>query len=112
MPGISLLTNLDAMTTAATVRRVARELGFTVTEVGDWEVELSKGSLATSLILGALVAYCRFRVTFRPRPDNTVEVLLERNSPWVWGTMGVNRVKAQANDLADAIEKALREQRA
>ena len=39
--------------------------------------------------------------------DDTVEIRIERNSPWWTGMIGVNRVKKRAEELADAVERSI-----
>jgi hypothetical protein len=112
MPGIFLVTNMDAAGAAATVRKAARRLDFEVEEHEDGEMQLTKGSMAASIFLGAFIAYCNFHVSVRRKRDDTVEITIDRNSPWWTGVIGVNRVKSRAKELADEIEDTLRDERA
>jgi hypothetical protein len=104
MPGFSLRTNLDAEEALKAAKRAAKQLDYTVAELDDWELSVQKGNLAASIFVGAFVAYCDFRVTVESRRDGTVEIVLERNTPWWTGIIGVNRVKSRAKELADEIE--------
>jgi hypothetical protein len=112
MPGIVLVTNMDASGAAAIVRKAASRLDFQVKEVADGEMELRKGNLAASIVLGMVVAYCNFHVSIRRKRDDTVEITIDRNSPWWSGTIGVSRVKNKVKELADEIEDRLRDERA
>jgi hypothetical protein len=104
MPGIILVTNQDADTVKQGVEKVARRLGYTVSNVGEWELALQRGSAFASVLLGAIFPYCNFRAVIRKNPDKTVEIDIERNSPRLTaGSMGVNRLKGLAQELADKI---------
>ena len=111
MAGFILRTDLDAERALRTVKDVARNLKFSVNEVDDWELSVQKGNLALSIFIGAFVAYCNFRVSIHGRKDNSVEIEIERNSPWWTGILGVSRVKSRAKELADRIEDAILDQR-
>jgi hypothetical protein len=112
MPGIILATNQDAEAAKQAVEKVARRLGYTVNNVGEWELALQKGSAIASVLLGAIFPYCNFRAVIRKNADKTVEIDLERNSPRLTaGTMGVNRLKGLAQELADRIAEEIVSQR-
>jgi len=108
MAGFSIRTNLSADTALTTVRRIARDLGFNVRIISDRELSVRKGNLLASIGLGgAFIAYCNFRLFIEPNAESSVEISVEKNSPWWTGTTGVSRVHKQAEALADAIEKAI-----
>jgi hypothetical protein len=108
MPGITIVTNLESEDALRTARQAARELGFTVKRVDDWELHVQKGSFALSIFLGAFIAYCNFRV-FIEETRKRVKIVIERNSPWWTGLIGISRVKGWAKSLADVIEEDIEE---
>ena len=82
--------------------QVASAMGYSITQVGPWTLKLQQGSLAASLFVGAFTAYCDFTVNILIPGDGTAHLVLERNTPWWTGFLGVRRVKGRAIDLADA----------
>jgi hypothetical protein len=112
MAGIILVTNLDAAAVMQAVKKVARRHDFTVADVNESEVSLQKGSRIAGVLLGAFFPFCDFRAVARTNADKTVELDIEHNSPRVTsGSMGVKRVKAQAQELADKVAEEIVAQR-
>jgi len=109
MAGFTVVTDLDAETVLKLVRRVGKELEFTVNRPDEFDLELQKGSLAASIFLGAFIAYCDFRVSLTEKSDGKIKITLERNCPWWTGLIGVNRVKSKAKQLIDEIEEAIQD---
>jgi hypothetical protein len=111
MPGITLVTNQDARLAMQNVKKVANRLDYSVTAVSESELALHKGNPITGTLLGAFFPYSRLRVLIRTNPDKTVEIDILRNSPW-WtgGALGVKRTKDRAEEFADGIADAIREQ--
>lgn len=103
MAGITIVTDLDPKDALRTVRSAAKELGFKVYRVDDWELQIQKGNLFASIFLGAFIAYCNFQV-FIEESRNKLKIVIERNTPWWTGLIGVSRVKGQAKSLADMVE--------
>lgn len=111
MAGLIVQTDLDAEHALQMVKDVARDLRFSVKEVGDGKLAVQKGNLVLSFLVGAwFVTYCNFRVSIHERPDAGVEIEIKRNVPWWTGFIGVTRVQSQAEDLAYHIEDAIRDQ--
>ncbi|MCB9892968.1 MAG: hypothetical protein H6839_00795 [Planctomycetes bacterium] len=81
---------------------LAPAMKYRVEQSGAWTLKLQQGSLAASIFVGAFVAYCDFTVNIIVPGDGTTHWVLERNTPWWTGIIGVNRVKGRARDLADA----------
>ncbi len=102
MAGIDIATDLNPEDSLKIVKRVAREMGFTIEAVDEWELSLQMGSLVASIFLGAFIAYCNFRV-FIEEKRKRVTISIERNTPWWTGFIGVSRVKTKARTLADLI---------
>jgi hypothetical protein len=112
MAGIILVTNQDAAAVKEAVKKVARRLDFTIADVGDGEISLRKGSRIAGALLGAFFPFCDLRAIVRTNPDKTVEIDIQHNSPRVTGgSMGVSRVKAQAQELADKLAEDIIAQR-
>ena len=111
MAGFSLLTNLDADAAIRALKKAARHLEFSVTPVNDREFSVEKGSALASVVLGGLAARCNFRVSIEDRPEKRIEIVLERNHPWWFGSLGVNRIKGLAKEFVDKMEQALIEER-
>ena len=109
MAGIKLVTDMDAKLLFKIAFREAQDKGFAVEKIGDRRFTARKSSMAVSILLGAFVAYCDFVVAVEDY-DHETELVLERNSPWWTGVIGVHRVKSWATDLVktigDSIEDA------
>lgn len=86
---------------------VGTDDGFAVEEPDRWEIRLRQGGMASSILLGAFIAYCDFPVSIQDFDDDSVEVVLQRNNPWWTGLIGVNRVKKRAKGYIDALKDAL-----
>jgi hypothetical protein len=111
MAGFLLLTDMEPKQVRKTIVRVGRRLGFSVDEEDDWDLRLQQGNLALSILLGAFIAYCNFRVSINEgRKEGTVEIEIERNSPWWTGFIGVGRVKKRAKELADELGDEIEDQ--
>lgn len=89
---------------AGTAAHVA---GYRVTPKGPQEVWAQKGNFALSLLIGAFIAYCNFRLVVEALPDGVAQLTLYRNTPWWTGVIGVSRVKSKAKELADLIAKTI-----
>jgi hypothetical protein len=106
---ISVNVDLSVDDTFKIASQVARHLNYSVLFVGDTELTVRKGSVLANLVVGAVVPICDFRVSVRAAPDKSVEVAIQVNRPWWSGMLGLKRVKARADELADAIASAVRE---
>ena len=106
MAGIKLVTDMDAKTLFKLAYREAQDKGFTVAKLGNGEFTAKRSNLALSIVLGAFVAYCDFHIAIEDCDDET-ELVLERNSPWWTGIIGVQRVKSWAKDLVKTIGEAI-----
>src|SRR5438128_1495449 len=103
MAAIKLTTNVDPEKVHVIARRSAEEQGYrTEGAKGRWDFSARQGSMALTFFLQALATYCDFRITI-DRTSAGTELIVERNSPWWTGKIGVNRVKARAEDLARKI---------
>ncbi|MBX3460167.1 MAG: hypothetical protein KF696_09450 [Planctomycetes bacterium] len=102
MPGTLYVTNMPPDRLKHLAIHVAGGMEYGVQDIGPWSLSVGKGSLAASIFVGAFVAYCDFKVHISALPDGNTQLLLERNSPWWTGLIGVGRVKRKAVELADA----------
>src|SRR5262245_33283430 len=109
MAGFSIRTGVDPETAFKTARRTAKDQGFTVRNVGDWEFVAQRGNLIASIFVGAFIAYCDFHVFVEENEKGAVEISIQRNTPWWTGAIGVHRVNNAAKALADAIEESIRD---
>ncbi len=109
MAGITIVTDLDPKAALKTVKSVAKGLGFAVYRVDDWELQVQKGNLVASIFLGAFIAYCNFQV-FVEETRSRVKIVIERNTPWWTGFIGIGRVKTMAKNLADLVEDDIEDQ--
>jgi hypothetical protein len=109
MPSIIIATDLDPKLALKTVKNVAEDLEFHVSRTDDLELLLTKGNLFASIMVGAFIAYCHFSVFIEEKGER-VRIIIQRNTPWWTGLLGVSRVKAQAKKLADRIEDDIEEQ--
>jgi hypothetical protein len=110
MPGRIIVTDMKANLSRKLMLRVARNMGFSVTELDAWEYQLRRGSFGWSLFLGAVIAYCNFRVNFGQGDDHQVEISIERNSPWWTGMLGINQVKSWCKRFAEALAEAIEDE--
>lgn len=102
MPGTAYITNGDPGALMDVAIHVAGGLGYGVEETAPGTLSVKQGSFVASLFLGAFIAYCDFKVVVHSPGDGSAHLVLERNSPWWTGVIGVNRVKKRARELADA----------
>lgn len=107
MAAILLVTGAPPEYLRDTALNVARDLGFELVPLNDWSHGAKKGSLALSLLFGAFVAYCDFKLNIAFPGDGTSHLILERNNPWWTGYIGVSRVKGRAAELANTIQQVL-----
>lgn len=107
MPGTAYITMMEPDHALRLAHEVATNMDFTVQRCADWQLEVRRGSLVASIFVGAFVAYCDFRLTVVMPGDGTTHLVLERNSPWWTGFIGVSRVKRAAQELADALGNAI-----
>jgi hypothetical protein len=96
MPGLKFTTNLDAESLFKSAFRRAQDQGYTVRATGDRAFAATSGNMALSVL--AVSSYCDFRVSVEKYDDGN-ELVLERNSPWLLGAVGVGRVKSKAQEL-------------
>jgi hypothetical protein len=109
MPGIKLLTKLDPPTCLKAAYRAAQDLGFSLTPMGASckHFTATKGSALMSMIAGPFAPHCHFEISAEAYADAN-EVVLEKNTPWLTtGSVGVSKVKKQADDLMAAIACAI-----
>lgn len=109
MASITIVTDLNVKEALRTVKNIAKDLDFAVSQVDDLELLVTKGNLFVSILAGAFVAYCKFHVFIEEGRDR-IRIVIKRNSPWWTGIIGVNRVKSLAKKLADGIEDEIEEQ--
>ncbi|MHC4839842.1 MAG: hypothetical protein ACYTDT_02635 [Planctomycetota bacterium] len=102
MAGHAYITNGDPNVLREIVCAMSPASGFSVEEVGPFQFKVRKGNLAASIFVGAFIAYCDFDVSVTAHADGTQHLVIQRNSPWWTGVIGVNRVKKAASALADA----------
>jgi hypothetical protein len=108
MAGHIIITDLDEKAALKLARDVARELDYNVERTDEFTFHATKGNLALSIIVGAFVAYCYFTIEINPgKYAGEVEIIINRNSPWWTGVLGVNRVKKRAKELAEEIADAI-----
>jgi hypothetical protein len=108
MAGHIIITNLEEKTALKLARDVARELDYNVKRSDEFSFCASKGHWAL-IIIGAFIAYCNFTIDINPgKGAGEVEIVINRNSPWWTGVIGVNRVKKRAKELADQIADAIK----
>ncbi|MBK8207164.1 MAG: hypothetical protein IPK87_10330 [Planctomycetes bacterium] len=107
MPGTQYITNMPAEQLKHLAIHVPGGMEYAVSEVAPWQLAVTKGSLAASIFVGAFVAYCDFKVHVGTVPDGNSQLVLERNTPWWTGFIGVGRVKTKARELADAYGNAI-----
>jgi hypothetical protein len=109
MAGFKLLTKLDSRTCLRVAWRVAQDLGFTLTPIGDCSQQFtaSKGNLFMSMLGGPFAPHCQFQISIKTYSDSN-EVVLEKNKPWLTsGAIGVSKVNRQAEELMQEIACAI-----
>jgi hypothetical protein len=107
MAGFTVVTNMAGDAALSLAGRVAEQMGYSVARSGDWELKVQKGSFTLSILLGAFIAYCDFCFRVEGNPDRTVTLVLERNTPWWTGVIGVSRIKSRAQELMTEVERAI-----
>ncbi|GIK51557.1 MAG: hypothetical protein HPKKFMNG_00762 [Planctomycetes bacterium] len=103
MASIIVITNAQPQHLRDAALHVAQSTSYTITPLAEWSFGATQGSLALSILFGAFVAYCDFKLHVSSPGDGTTYLTLERNTPWWTGFIGVNRVKRRADDLVNAI---------
>jgi hypothetical protein len=109
MPGTKILTRLDAATCLKAAWRAAQDLSFSLTPIEDGAKRFTatKGSAVVALLAGAFAPHCVFDVSVETYADAN-ELVLEKNKPWLSsGTKGVAKVNRQAEELLNAIVRAI-----
>ena len=109
MPGLKLLTKLEAPTCLKIAWRTAQDLGFSLTPIDDGSRRFTatKGSAVLSALAGPLAPHCHFQFVAEAYPDAN-ELVLEKNKPWLTsGSIGVGKVNRQAEELMQAIACAI-----
>jgi hypothetical protein len=109
MPGIKLLTKLDPPTCLKAAYRAAQDLGFSLTPLSASckRFTATKGNALVSIIVGPFAPHCHFEISAESYADAN-ELVLEKNTPWLTtGSVGVSKVKKQADDLMTAIACAI-----
>jgi hypothetical protein len=109
MAGIKLVTDADPETALQIAWRTAQDLGFKLTPVLEGAFCASKGHMIWSMLVGPAAPHCSFRIAAFKYPDGT-DLVLERNSPWTSGLLGLRRIQGEADTLmervADAVARA------
>jgi hypothetical protein len=106
MAGMRFTTTAPAETVIDVAFRQARDLGFAVQEIDDLRLRARRGNLALSIVLGAFIAYCDFRLQLREYDEDN-ELSIEWSTPWWTGLIGVGRSKGHARKLMTAIGDVL-----
>jgi hypothetical protein len=105
MSGMNVLSSRPISEVMVIARETATDLGFQITDDSACAFRAGKSNLPLSILVGAFVAYCDFRVTCTANPGGS-KVFIERNKPWWTGIIGLSRVAKQAKLLAEAIRDA------
>ncbi|MBX9678570.1 MAG: hypothetical protein K2X38_07380 [Gemmataceae bacterium] len=105
MAGVKFVADMSPEDLHQAARHVAKETGFAVHASGGLAFEAKKGNFTLSIVAGALVAYCDFKIVVEPYDDDGAELILTRNTPWWTGAIGLSRTKSWAKTLADNIKK-------
>jgi hypothetical protein len=98
MAGLKFTTDADTATLLKLAFRRAEEMGFAVTEMGNLSLRIRRGSLLLGIFTNLIVAYCDFELSVEEY-DDANEVVLEWESPWWLGVVGVARTKGRAKEL-------------
>ena len=109
MSAIKLLTKFDAHKCLKAAYRAAQDQGFTLTPIDDRSTRFtaSKGSALLNFIAGPLAPHCKFEISAASYADAN-ELVIEMNSLRASsGSVGVNKVRKQAEDLIEAITAAI-----
>ena len=112
MPGIKLLTNLEPVKCLKAAWRTAQDMGYSISPIEETSKRFSanKGNLFMNLIAGPLAPRSSFEITVESyRSAN--EISIETNQPWFTsGAIGVSKVRKRADELLDAIAKAIEDE--
>jgi hypothetical protein len=107
MTGIKLVTNVEPDKGLQLAWRAAQDLGFDLTPIQDSTFEASKGRAIWSILVGPAAPHCRFKLSAHAYPDGTTDLVLERNSAWTSGLIGLRRIKGEATALMDKVAQAV-----
>ena len=105
MAGLKLVTDLDANSLLKLAYRAAQDHGFSVAKIADDRFSAKRGNALFGL--AAISAHCDFIISVETY-DKEAELVLERNSPWWTGAIGVSRVTNRAQDLMKTFGEAVR----
>ncbi|MFO0966191.1 MAG: hypothetical protein U0793_11490 [Gemmataceae bacterium] len=99
-----LVTQLDPRRIRKIALDTAEDEGFEIEDLDRWSFKLTRGSKGASIVVGALAEYCEFEMVVQKYDEETTEVVIERNTPWWTGLIGVARVKSAVNALANRMK--------
>jgi hypothetical protein len=106
--GLKLLTNMDPQLCLKLAWRTAQDRGYALTPLGECAKRFtaSKGNILIGVLAGAFAPHCVFQIGVEAYPDAN-ELILEMNSPWISGAVGLRKVRSQAEELMQAIACAI-----
>ena len=108
MAGTIITTELTRKQALKIARKVARDCDYALESLSKCSFRAKQGSLTASIFLGAFIAYCNFELEIQDsRYEGEVDIVLNRNSPWWTGLIGVGRVKNRSRELASAIARSI-----
>jgi hypothetical protein len=109
MAGIKVVTDAKPDTVLQLAWRAAQDLSFSVTPIHDGAFDASKGHIIWSMVAGNAAPHCKFRISAKRYPDATTDLVLERNSAWTTGLLGLRRIKSEASAVIDKAVEALQQ---
>jgi hypothetical protein len=109
MAGIKVVTDAKPETVLDLAWRAAQDLSFTVTPIRDGAFDASKGHVVWSMLAGNVAPHCNFRISAKRYPDGTTDLVLERNSAWTTGLLGLRRIKTEATAVIDKTVAAIQQ---
>jgi hypothetical protein len=109
MAGIKLVTDAEPERALELAWRAAQDLSFKLTPIADGTFQASKGRALWSALVGPASPHCRFRITAKKYPDGTTDLVLERNTPWTSGVLGLRRLNAEAEALMQKAAEAIQQ---
>ncbi|MFO0937926.1 MAG: hypothetical protein U0798_15600 [Gemmataceae bacterium] len=102
MPRTELYTDASHEEALDAVAEACKPAGFHIVSEGKRKLTVQKGSLATSIFLGAFVVYCNCQVTVE-RDGDELCIDFEWGTTWWQGIFGPMRTKTAMNQLIDHV---------
>jgi hypothetical protein len=107
MPTIKLWARASTDDMLDAVLAACKKSGFRVNERRNLKMNVIKGSLTASILLGIFVAYANADVRISEEEDDEVKATFQWNNPWWQGIFGPMRTTGAMKSLVDEVEREI-----